>query len=366
MKKIAFVCSSNAKGGLEINLIKTANKFIESGNYVLVIGISNSYIIDSCLKYSIPYQIIKKPIKYFDIFSAINLKKILKKYNIKNVIVFDNYDTDFASLCKLLNNNLNLIYHQNMQIGGNKKDFFHTIRYSKFDYWITTLNFLKNDVIRLSNYPEQRIKIIPIGIEEEFIRTNIDKSVARNFFQLDIDDFVIGVIGRIDYQKGQLILIKALEKLKIENIKVLIVGEPTVNEGYKYLKMINEYMNNNNLIKSIRFYNFIENTNYFYSAIDIFCLSSLSETYGLVTIEALIKAVPVIASNLGGTPEILNYGTYGELFESGNENDLADKIKNMYENYQFYKTKAISQRDEILSKYNKNQEIASILELLVD
>ncbi len=146
----------------------------------------------------------------------------------------------------------------------------------------------------------------------------------------------------------------------------MIVGEPTVNEGYKYLKMINEYMNNNNLIKSIRFYNFIENTNYFYSAIDIFCLSSLSETYGLVTIEALIKAVPVIASNLGGTPEILNYGTYGELFESGNENDLADKIKNMYENYQFYKTKAISQRDEILSKYNKNQEIASILELLVD
>lgn len=366
MKKVAFVCSSISKGGLEINLVKTAKKFIESGNYVLVIGVSNSYIIDSCQKYNIPYQIIKKPIKYFDFFSAINLNKILIKKNIKNVMVFHNYDTDFVSLCKLINKNLNLIYHQNMQIGGNKKDFFHTIRYSKFDKWISTLNFLKNDVLRLSNYPEQRMKIIPIGIEEDFIKTNIDKSVARNFFELDIEDFVIGVIGRIDYQKGQLILIKALEKLKIEKIKLLIVGEPTVNEGYQYLSTINEYIKNNNLSKRIKFYNFIENTNYFYSAIDIFCLSSLSETYGLVTIEALIKAIPVIASNLGGTPEILNYGAYGELFESGNESDLANKIKNMYENYQFYKTKAISQRDEIISKYNKNQEIASLLELLVD
>jgi len=52
----------------------------------------------------------------------------------------------------------------------------------------------------------------------------------------------------------------------------------------------------------------------------------------MVTIESMAQGVPVIGSNAGGTPELLEFGESGLLFEIKNENELAEKMKTMFEN----------------------------------
>src|SRR5690606_35858245 len=72
----------------------------------------------------------------------------------------------------------------------------------------------------------------------------------------------------------------------------------------------------------------------FYKAIDAFVMASKAETFGMVTIEALASGIPVIGSNAGGTPEILNHGEFGVLFETLNADDLAQKINYYFSNKQ--------------------------------
>ena len=61
-------------------------------------------------------------------------------------------------------------------------------------------------------------------------------------------------------------------------------------------------------------------------------MATKSETFGMVTIEALASGVPVIGSNAGGTPEILEKGKLGILFEALDANDLAAKLEGIQGN----------------------------------
>jgi glycosyltransferase involved in cell wall biosynthesis len=65
----------------------------------------------------------------------------------------------------------------------------------------------------------------------------------------------------------------------------------------------------------------------FYKAIDAFVMASKAETFGMVTIEAMACGTPVIGSNAGGTPELLQFGKLGYLFEPLSANHLAAKIE---------------------------------------
>lgn len=86
----------------------------------------------------------------------------------------------------------------------------------------------------MTNYPPERILIIPLG--SDLKNSNITKLKLGDFYGLPQEAFVFGILGRIDPLKGQDLLIKALaEASKIgKQIHVLIVGESTLHEGTEY------------------------------------------------------------------------------------------------------------------------------------
>jgi glycosyltransferase involved in cell wall biosynthesis len=69
---------------------------------------------------------------------------------------------------------------------------------------------------------------------------------------------------------------------------------------------------------------------------DIFVLPSYSEGLPLVLIEAMANGLPVVASRVGGIPEIIEHNKSGLLFEAGNYNQLAEKILELYRDLDFY------------------------------
>ena len=58
-------------------------------------------------------------------------------------------------------------------------------------------------------------------------------------------------------------------------------------------------------------------------------MCSVSETIGMVTIEALARKVPVVGTNSGGTPELLGHGKHGTLFEPGDFHALARALQSI-------------------------------------
>ena len=68
-------------------------------------------------------------------------------------------------------------------------------------------------------------------------------------------------------------------------------------------------------------------------------MASKAETFGMVTIESMAAGTPVIGSNAGGTPELLDDGKRGILFETMNAESLSEAIKHFVDKYDYDATK---------------------------
>jgi glycosyltransferase involved in cell wall biosynthesis len=178
--------------------------------------------------------------------------------------------------------------------------------------------------------PKNRIVLIPSGLDRSPFLRFIPQEEARNELKLPLNRLIIGLAGRFDRQKGQLLLLQAVSQLKNSEISILFLGEPTHNEGESYNTEIREFIEVNHLQERIFIRPFRKDIAAFYKAIDIFVMASKAETVGMVTLESLASNTPVIGSNAGGTIELLENGKLGFLFEPENSESLAEANTHFY------------------------------------
>lgn len=218
----------------------------------------------------------------------------------------------------------------------------------KSDLTIALGTFLKKKI------PDANIKVIPNGVDiAEY--TKIEKSKAREEMKIDKDDFVIVFVGRITPIKGVDILINAAKKVKetTPNLKVYLVG--SLGGNFQIRNNITPYAQKmlNISDNCCEFPGFISNKikNLLLNSVDIFVLPSRFDNCPLTILEAMARGKPVIASNIGGIPDIVKDGINGYLFEVGNERDLANKIIMLYNNENLRKEMGINSRKLVEDKY---------------
>lgn len=362
-KKIAFLCSSKAWGGLEMNIVKLANGLKNHNNDVTILAANDTRLYINSVRSNLNTIQINKHKKYFDFINAFKISSILKNIGINYLFVFHSNDTEIASLIKIFNKNLVLIYQQHMHIGRRKKDFLHTLRYSRFQLWITPLEMLVDEIKKLTNFPVKRVKVIPIGVDhKKLINDTRTKHDCRINLGMDLNSFYFGILGRIDKQKGQLDLLKALNIINKEYpyCKVLIMGEKTIGSNDEYYNKIKAFVADNYLEKLVEFVPFSNDIGLFFKSIDCYVMASRSETYGMVTIEAMMSEVPVIGTARGGTIELLKNGEFGKLYARGIIEELADKMKECMENYDQACSTARKAKEFALEKFTLDREIELI------
>lgn len=371
MKKIAFLITSKGWGGLEMNFIKLAQQFINLNYNVLIIAAENTRVQEECKIIFSSIITIKYPKKYFDFKIAYTISKILKRENINTIIITDNRDIDLLSITKkLFFNKLKIIYQQQMQIGINKKDIIHTIRYKSIQYWISPLPYLKKQVLEKTRFPVEKIKVIPLGINiENFIEKAYTKEEALQLLNIKKNATLIGIIGRIDIKKGQLFLIKAFNELRKNNntLELLIFGSPTINEinAQTYFAELKRLVIEKKMGDIVHFRNYSKEVNLFYKAIDIFALASYGETCGTVIIEAMASKLPIIASSTGGNTELLDDGKFGLLYEYNNLDSFCEKAEWVFLHKQEARTMAELAQKEAIKNYSLINIAKKISDLIV-
>ena len=136
----------------------------------------------------------------------------VRRYKIRVLYVPYNRDIAVASLYKrFYHNAIGLVYQQHMQVGVRKRDLIHSLRYAMIDVWIAPLEYLKQEVQRLTRVPADKIVVIPFGITPaDFQNSTVTRQSARAFLNLPQDAIIIGTLGRIDPKKGQDTIVRAL------------------------------------------------------------------------------------------------------------------------------------------------------------
>jgi glycosyltransferase involved in cell wall biosynthesis len=160
-------------------------------------------------------------------------------------------------------------------------------------------------------------KVIYNGID-----TNINVSKRRKFGA----DLNIALVGRVNSWKGHSLLLHSFSKV-IESHKELnlhFYGD--VYQGMQfYREDLEKLVDKLNIKEKVTFHGFVEDQS-FWDNIDILVIPSTEpEPFGMVAIQAMVRKIPVIASNHGGPSEILKDGA-GLLFTPGDVRDLTDVL----------------------------------------
>ncbi len=329
-RPLALLCCSSGWGGLEMNVLRLAEWLTETFSVTLFCA-KGTPLAKNIENKSFQTVFVKKPRKYCPLYSAKRIQRHLKKKDIKHIMIFDNLDMSLGFWIKVWSGcKVKFIYQQHMQLGISKRDIIHTIRYKMLDAWISPLHCLAEEVKQKTKIDKNKIQIIPLGVDVQKLQSSIKtKKESKAYFGINSDRLILGVLGRIDRLKKQHLLLDAALKLKEENcpIDILIVGEPTKNTTDTYFEEIKNFIFQHNMEKHVFIRSFTDEVGYFFGAIDFLVLTTEKETYGMVTIESMLYNVPVLASNSGGTVEILEEGEFGTLYQTGDSKDLAEKIK---------------------------------------
>ncbi len=362
-KRIGFYCSSISWGGLEMNMVRHARWMSELGWDVTIFCCNGSSIHQECSDMTV--ELIERNKKYFDHKNARVLSRLFKRLQIELVWIRDGRDFCTIGLAKTKSKGaFKVLYQQAMELGVDKKDIFHTKRFSKIDLWVSPLKFLAEQVLNRTKFPEDKIRIIPLGIDvERILSGKIDKLKAREGLNLSNDRFTLGIIGRIDPKKGQLFLVNAVAELIKGGyeIDLLIVGDKTKGEAGEYYQEIIELIEKEKLADHVYMKPFTKNVAEVYSALDCFVMASEAETFGMVTLEAMLFGLPVIGTNTGGTPNLLGNGEFGLLFNPGDEIGFSKNLKKLIMDNAYCASIGDAASVSVVKRFDKN-EVCALLE----
>lgn len=179
------------------------------------------------------------------------------------------------------------------------------------------------------SFDRSRASVVRNGVDTNRFTPSTDPAGAKRPFGLDGEDRVIAFIGRLDRFKGVHILIDAfrmaLERRPDLRAHLLIAGSAVV-DGDDYPQELRESAARLPH-DAVRFVGRIQDPVGFYRAADLVVIPSIwPDPQPLVTTESLACGVPVIASRIGGIPEILEPFFPEFLVEPGSADQLAGKL----------------------------------------
>jgi Glycosyltransferase len=213
---------------------------------------------------------------------------------------------------------------------------------------------MKQEVIEHTRMPQERISVIPIGTDmKRFDPSLYNRETTRNQFGIPQAKIVIGVLGRIDPQKGQEEFIRAIPILLKHqtNLHFIIAGDETEGQhGFK--KTLEDLSIELGVSDEVQFLPFTDAVPEFMSALDIFVLPSHTETFGFVLVEALAMGKAIVATNSGGVPEIITNGSTGLLVPPQNVPALAEAILKLLKDQHLRSSFSLEARTDALKRFD--------------
>ena len=174
-----------------------------------------------------------------------------------------------------------------------------------------------------------KLVVIPNGLSLEKFQARTSGEGIRVEFGIPPDAPFVGMIGRINHWKGQALFVETAKLVLDEfpEARFLVVGSVFGTEHH-YLDALVSNVERGGLKERFLISGFRKDVAEVLAALDVYLHPSLlPEPFGLVVLEAMAAAKPVVVTAHGGPLEMIEAGVSGYLVEPGNASDMADKVK---------------------------------------
>jgi len=176
-------------------------------------------------------------------------------------------------------------------------------------------------------YGQDRLVCIHNGIDLEAVRITTERTEKRKEWGIDGKVILIGTVGRLVPVKGHAVLLEAFRIMSQfhQNVALIFVGDGPLRVE------LEAEASRMGLGRTVIFSGHQEQSYDFINMMDVFVLPSLHEGIPMVLLEALALRRPVVASRVGGIPEVLVHGYSGVLVSPSNPEELATAIQSLIE-----------------------------------
>jgi glycosyltransferase involved in cell wall biosynthesis len=181
----------------------------------------------------------------------------------------------------------------------------------------------KDDHLRFRIALEEKFAIIHSGVDLRTFRADLyQPSETKALLGIPPEMTVVGTVGRLTPVKGQEVLIRAASELirRGEKIFLVLLGDGELRRDLEELSLRLD------IAGHVRFLGWRPDVARVMAACDIFCLPSRNEGMGKVLVEAMAMGKPIIASSIGGIPDIVRSGENGILVPASDAAAWAEAI----------------------------------------
>jgi sugar transferase (PEP-CTERM/EpsH1 system associated) len=234
-----------------------------------------------------------------------------------------------ALLAKVNNNIIHTEHGKEPDYDNNKKrKLAEKILLKKVKRVVTVSEELKKTIVRSSGIDKDRITVIQNGINIEKFHQPTFREETRRSLRIDPGDFVIGNISRMVPLKNHRFLISIFKELlkTYPKVKLILVGDGPQKSQLEI------YSNEQGLSGSVIFLGERQDIPELLSICDLFVLPSLTEGICITLIEAMASGTPVVASKVGGNPEIIKNLETGFLIPLEDTSGWITTIKSLIQN----------------------------------
>ncbi len=309
-----------------LNLIKNLDK---ERFKVSMCALQGGILFEETKKLGIEVELLRsKPI--FDIKAVIRLTKLMKKQKI-DIVHCHGFDSAYYGVlaAKLARIPVCIVtMHGRYWSEKKRRILVSKVTVKLADTVIAISNDLRKMLLRTLKLPDEKVITIYNGIGLRKFGIEENGRQKKRELGIGFNVPVIGIIANLRVVKGHIYFLKAASKvLKIfPDAKFILVGSG------KLRKDLENLTRQLGIAKNILFLGQRRDIPSILNMLDVFALSSLSEEISLAILEAMAMRKPVVATNVGGNPEIITNSINGLLVPSKDEDALAQAIIKLLQN----------------------------------
>ncbi|HPR88566.1 MAG TPA: glycosyltransferase family 4 protein [bacterium] len=327
---IAQICSSRAWGGLEMHVAVLSSWLAEEGHTVEIWCAPGSPLETEARRRGVP-TLPFAPRGYLDLVAVLRLRRQLRQRGVD--LVHAHYARDLWIITPAVRcaGGWPLVFIKHIGTARPKRDPLHRWIYGRVDEVIAISRVIEENLLATHPVPPDRVSILHHGIDTGTFRFDASaRARVRREWGLREEELLIGTIGRLQPGKGHLEFLEMAAAVhdRHPEVRFVIVGEPTRGEEARADEILAR-RRSLGLETAVLMPGFRSDVPAVLAAMDIFAFPSRAEAFGLVLIEAMAVARPVISTRCDGVLDIVVEEENGLLFEPQNAPDLTRQVERL-------------------------------------
>ncbi|RUR31081.1 glycosyltransferase family 4 protein [Vreelandella nanhaiensis] len=308
--KVLQLCMSDGKGGMELYVDRVIEDLKGEGWEVIGICLENTKVETYMQRNGVVYKAFKS--NPAALTNLLGIRRWLIEQNVKVAHCHKSSDLRLSALLKCLMPDLNVLYTDH--VGGRrpKKNPYHRFAYKKVDRVLSISQATHQRNISNLPVPRENVICLPHGVNINTYRPCHDTEAIRakrEVLGVPKGAVVIGLPGRVTPGKGQDIWIKALLELDpaLDFYALSIGGTDYASGGTEnFYTELQAMIAGTSLAEKITFLGHRNDLTEILPVLDMVCIPSENEAFGLTIIESMACGMPIIGSNTGSLPELVD------------------------------------------------------------